>query len=217
MTLTKGDFITLDFTGKQTETNEVFDTTKEDVAKQHSIYEQQVPYEPITICIGEGHVLPGLENALEGQEPNSEIEVTLKPEEAFGKKSAKAIKLMPKKVFEKQQIHPRPGLEVNIDDQRGTIKSISGNRVIVDFNHPLSGRELTYELEIGDQITDTKQQAESLVNMALRHKAQVDVKEQKATITFPVELPEQITEEITKTLKRLTKIESVEYQTPKKD
>ena len=217
MTLTKGDFITLDFTGKQTETNEVFDTTKEEAAKKNNIYEQQVPYEPITICIGEGHVLPGLDKALEGQKPNSKTEVTLKPEDAFGKKSAKAIKLMPLKVFQKQQINPRPGLEVNIDDQRGTIKSISGNRVIVDFNHPLSGRELTYELEIGEQITDTQKQAESLVNMALRHKTQVEVKETQATITFPVELPEKITKEITKTLKRLTKIETVKYQTPKKD
>ena len=121
MTLKKGDFVRLDFTGIDEEEGHVFDTTKEDVAKEHGIYEQRINYEPITVCIGEGHVLPGLDDELEGQEDEAEFRVTLKPEQAFGKKKSEHLKLMPKKVFEKQDVNPRPGLEVNIDDMRGTI------------------------------------------------------------------------------------------------
>ena len=217
MTLKKGDFITLDFTGKQADNNEVFDTTQEAVAKEHGIKEQHINYEPITICIGEGHVLPGLDNALEGKKEEENFEVTLKPEEAFGKKRADALKLMPKRVFDKQDITPRPGLEVNIDDRRGTIKNVSGNRIIVDFNHPLSGRELTYEIQTHKKVTDTKKQVQTIVSIALQHEPKVTINEQEATIEFPVELPENIREELTKTVTKLTSIKKLHFKKTNKD
>lgn len=217
MTLQKGDFITLDFTGTITEEDTVFDTTKKDVAQEHGIYEERVDYEPITVCIGEGHVLPGLDKALEGKKEQEETSITLKPEEAFGKKTAEALKLMPKRVFDKQKITPRPGLEVNIDEQRGVIKNVSGNRIIVDFNHPLSGKELTYKITIHKKITETQAQVETIIQMLLRHKADVKVTQNKAVITFPIELPEKIQEQLKTDITRLTSIEEVNFKKSEKN
>ena len=212
MTLKKGDFITLDFTGTDKNNKHVFDTTKKEVAQENGIYEDRVNYEPITICIGEGHVLPGLDKALEGKKEEESFTITLQPEEAFGKKKSDALKLMPKKVFQKQDINPQPGLEVNIDNMRGTIKNVSGNRIIVDFNHPLSGHEITYEIDIHKKIQDTKKQVETIVGMALRHQPEIELEDKKATIHFPVELPEDLQEELTKQITTLTETKEVIFK-----
>ncbi|MFT4249842.1 MAG: FKBP-type peptidyl-prolyl cis-trans isomerase [Candidatus Woesearchaeota archaeon] len=217
MAIKKGDFITLDFTGTLTEEQTIFDTTKEEIAKQHNITTRNMSYEPITVCVGEGHLLAGLDKALEGRKEEETFSITLAPEEAFGKKNAKNIKLMPKKVFEKQKIRVEPGLQVTIDDMPGTIKSVSGNRVIVDFNHQLAGHELTYEIEIHKKITNTQEQVEKLAQILLQAPAKASVKEQEATISFPVELPEQLQETLTKKIVELTKVTSVTYEVQKQN
>lgn len=217
MALKNGDFIKLDFTGIDEEDDQVFDTTKQDVAKEHGIYEQRINYEPITVCIGEGHVLPGLDEELVGKDEEAAFTVTLKPEQAFGKKKSEHLKLMPKKVFEKQDVNPRPGMEVNIDDMRGTIKNVSGNRIIVDFNHPLAGREITYEIQTHGKVTDLAEQVETITGMTLRHKADVSVEDKTATISFPIDLPEEITTEVTDKITSLTAITDVKFVKPEAD
>lgn len=213
MALQEGDFVKIDFTGSISETQEVFDTTKKDVAQEHNIQTQKVDYEPITICIGQGHVLPGLDKALVGKKEQEEFEVKLAPEDAFGKKDAKSIKLMPKKVFDKQQIRVQPGAQVTIDDMPATIKSISGNRVVVDFNHQLAGHELTYQIHTHKKVTDKKTQVETIVENTLRAPADVTIKETSATVKFPIELPKKIQEKLTELITETTDITDVTYET----
>ena len=64
MTLQKGDFILIDYTGKVKETNEVFDTTKEEVAKKEHLHKEGEIYEPKLVVVGEGWVLKALDDAL---------------------------------------------------------------------------------------------------------------------------------------------------------
>ena len=47
-----------------------------------------------------------------------------------------------------QTLNPIPSLPVNIDNLNGIIRTVSGGRVIVDFNHPLSGRVLSYNVKV---------------------------------------------------------------------
>jgi FKBP-type peptidyl-prolyl cis-trans isomerase SlyD len=214
MALKKGDFVTLDFTGSITETQDVFDTTIQSVAQKHGIQTQRMTYEPITICIGEGHVLPGLDKGIEGQDEEAEFSVDLKPEDAFGKKQADRIKLMPKKVFDKQEIRIAPGLQVNIDNMPGTIKSISGNRVVVDFNHRLAGKGLTYIIKTQGKVTDDSKQVQAIVDMALHAPSTVTVDDKKAVVEFPMELPKELQEQVTEKILANTSITSVEYKKP---
>jgi len=136
MALKKHDFIEVDYTGKIKESGEVFDTTNIEVAKKNQIFEAERVTGPVVICLGEGLILPGLEKKLEGRELG-EYNIDLSAEEGFGKKSAKLIQLIPTAKFKKQDVRPMPGLQISVDGMMGTIKTVTGGRTIVDFNHPL--------------------------------------------------------------------------------
>ena len=62
MALQKGDFILINYTAKVKETNEVFDTTYEEVAKKEHLYKEGEIYEPKLVVVGEGWVLKALDD-----------------------------------------------------------------------------------------------------------------------------------------------------------
>ena len=216
MTVQQGDFIQIDYTGTDADTNTVFDTTQRAVAKEHNILNPNMAYEPLILCVGEGHILPGLEKQLINAEIGSTQTIRLEPEEGFGKKRSDLLKLMPKKLFDKQQLRIYPGLEVSVDNQRGVIKSISGNRVIVDFNHPLASHTLSYTITIHKKITDVQAQVQTLVQQQLRAPVSVTVTEQVANIEFMILLPEPIQEQLTTLITTKTAIKKVTYSVPEK-
>jgi FKBP-type peptidyl-prolyl cis-trans isomerase 2 len=158
------DFVELEYTGKTKEDNIVFDTTDEKTAKDSSIYSKQMTYGPLIICVGTGSILKGLEDNLVGKEPGS-YSISLSVENAFGKKNAKLLKIVNTNVFRKSDINPMPGLQVNIDGMPGTIRSITGGRTVVDFNHPLSGKEIVYEVKLMRIIVDDKEKISSFISL----------------------------------------------------
>jgi len=193
------DFVEIEYTGKIVDLNQVFDTTDKEIAKKEKIYSEKMGYGPAVVCIGEKHLLPGLDNKLQGKETGKDYEFTLTPEEGFGKKSAQLLKLVPAKVFKQQQIQPMPGLEINVDGMPGIIRSVSGGRIIVDFNHPLSGKELNYRIKLNRVVKEPKKKLEALLKIELNMKdIKVEIKEGKATINkeFPKELQDNIKKRI---------------------
>jgi len=202
----KKDFIELEYTGIISESKTIFDTTDADIAKQNNIFSERYVYGPITICIGEGQLVPGLDKALEEKEIGKEYEIELNPEEAFGKKDVKLIKLVPTKVFTNQKISPFPGLNINIDGMFGTIKAVTGGRTIVDFNHPLAGKKISYKFRILRVLKDDKEKIEKFLSSILNLKRDifsVDVKNQEAEITLKMDLPEEIQTTIRKKIEEL--------------
>ena len=145
--VSKKDFIEIEYTGKLKDENVVFDTTDETVAKENGL-ESHSGYGSVIICVGEEQLLKGLDKNLEGKETGKEYDIELKPEDAFGNKNAKLIQLVPTSKFKQQNVQPMPGMQLNIDGVVGTIKTVSGGRTLVDFNHPLSGKVLTYKIKI---------------------------------------------------------------------
>ncbi|MFH2020060.1 MAG: FKBP-type peptidyl-prolyl cis-trans isomerase [archaeon] len=160
MKLKKNDFVEIEYTGKLDD-DTVFDTTDEETANKSGLKRENSIFGPVVVCLGEHHVLEGIENELIGKEAGT-YHVDLSAEKAFGKKDAKLLKLMPMKLFIKQKIQPFVGLEVNIDNAYGTVRSVSGGRVIVDFNHPLSGRAVKYDIKVNRLVEDTLTKAKSL-------------------------------------------------------
>lgn len=160
MKFKKHDFIEIEYTGSM-EDGTIFDTTNEKVAEEAGLQKENAKFGPAIICLGENHVLKGIEDAIIGKEPGK-LEVNLTPEQAFGKKNAKLLKLLPMKVFRKDNIQPFPGLEVNVDNTYGIVRTVSGGRIIVDFNHPLSGHSLKYDVKVNKIIKDTLEKAKSI-------------------------------------------------------
>jgi len=153
MPIKKHDYIEIEYTGKVKDTGLVFDTTVESVAKAHDLFKEKITYKPIIVCIGKQHLLKGLDEQIIGKEPGS-YTIEVKDVDAFGKKDPNLLKLIPLKVFAKENIRPFVGLDLNIDGQYGIVRSVNAGRIIVDFNHPLSSRDLTYEIEIKRLVTD---------------------------------------------------------------
>ena len=107
---------------------------------------------------------------------------------------------------------PQPGLQVDIDGQMGIVKTVSGGRTIVDFNHPLSGKELVYEVEIKRIVNDDKEKLTSLVKLQLGIlNPVINVAEGKATIKVPAEIPKEIAEPITESMEEMTGIKEIKF------
>lgn len=197
----KGDFVELEYTGILKETNIVFDTTSEEEAKKAGIHSPKQKYGPVVVCVGQANIVKGLDENLEGKDISVEYELVLPPENAFGKKSAKLIKLVPTSAFRKQDIKPFPGLSINIDGMFGIVKTVTGGRTIVDFNHPLSGKDIIYRYKINRVVADDKEKLEAFLTTQLNIKKDIFTieKSEKGTkITIKAKLPNDVQELIKK-------------------
>lgn len=217
-TIKKGDFIELEYTGK-TEDGMIFDTTSESIAKKNGIHSQGAKYGPAIVCVGDGHVVPGLDSEIEGKEVGTDYKISVSPEKGFGKKDAKLIQLISTGKFRKENIQPMPGLQVNIDGTYGIVKSVSGGRTLVDFNHPLSGQNLIYDIKIVKIVNDDREKIKAMIELRLGLKdIEVEFNEGKATIITKKDLkiPDEITKEISNEFsKRIPSLKSMEFASKK--
>ncbi|MBN2454825.1 peptidylprolyl isomerase [Candidatus Woesearchaeota archaeon] len=204
----KGDFVEVDYTGKLADTGEVFDTTNAEAAKKAGM--DKGNFKPIIIELGKNWLLPGIEKQLDGKELGS-YNFKVKPEEGFGKKNPKLMQLVATSKFRQQNINPMPGMQLNIDGVVGTIKAVSGGRVIVDFNHPLAGRNLDYDITVKRIVTDPKEKINAMLSI-LGIKADLKIEVEKAVLTPEKELPESIRQKFSEEIKKsVPEIKSVEF------
>ena len=165
MAVKEGDFIRLDYTAKIQETGDVFDTTNEDVAKEAGILVENKTYGAIPIVVKGGHVLKGLDEAIIGLEEGEEKKVEIAPEEGFGLRDPKLIQLIPMGEFRKQGMKPEVGMAINSDGATGIIRSVSGGRIRVDFNHELAGKNLEYNVKVEKIIEDDVEKIKSMIEL----------------------------------------------------
>ena len=212
----KGDFIELEYTGKVKDMDLVFDTTSEKEAKENNIHDARASYGPVIICIGQNHVIKGLDEQLEGKELGRKYKIELSPEQGFGKKNAKLIQLVATSKFIKQEINPMPGLQVNIDGMMGMIRTVSGGRTLVDFNHPLAGKELIYDFKVNKIVEDDEEKLNALLKLQLNlNDIKAEIKEGNATVSLNIKqnLPKPIEEKLTEHIKELIpSIKNIEFK-----
>lgn len=158
-----GDFVEVDYVGRIKDTGKIFDLTKGDIAKKENVYNPKVTYKPVVLIVGTDFIIGGLDEALREMKVGDRKKVEIPPEKAFGEKKEELVKLIPFTRFKEQNLDPVPGAVVNIGVMKGTILSVSGGRVRVDFNHPLAGKTLEYDIEIKSQITDTNEKVKAVV------------------------------------------------------
>ena len=154
----KGDLIELDFIGRFKETGEVFDLTVEEVAKKEKLKgPENFKYGPMKTFVGSGQLLKGIDAKLIGSEIGAEQEFDLNPEEAFGKRNPKLIQLVSINKLKKHNLKPVVGLQLNVDGRVAVVRSVTGGRVILDFNHPFSGKIVHYWLKPKKVISNVKE------------------------------------------------------------
>ena len=108
--------------------------------------------EPLAILIGHGNIIPGLEEAMQGRAAGDSFEVTVAPEQAYGERREGMIQRVPKKHFKEARL--QPGMQVVLNTQMGpravTVQKVGMTVVDVDFNHPMAGKHLQFNVDIVD-------------------------------------------------------------------
>lgn len=194
-TVKKNDFIELSFIGRLKHNNAIFDLTDEELAKKNKLYNPKARYGPKKICVGQGYIIHGLDIQLEGKEIGKEYIIEVNAKLGFGEKNSSLIKTVNSNTFKKGGLNPFPGLQINADGYFGTVRSVTGGRVVVDFNHPLAGRDLVYEIKI---LREIKEDSEKLKTMLLNELAldekdyEIKAEGQNYSIRSKREIPELI-------------------------
>lgn len=110
--------------------------------------------EPVNLVIGDGNLLEGFENALLGLRAGDRRTVHLPPEDAFGPWNPENVQLFDTVQFIKAgNERPEVGTMMEFQDKgggtlAGVVKAVNDDKVEVDFNHPLAGRNVVFEVEI---------------------------------------------------------------------
>ena len=191
MPLQKGDFILIDYTAKVKETNEVFDTTKDDVAKKEHLHKEGQIHEPELVVVGEGWVLKALDEALMAMEVNKPGNVEIPPDKAFGPRDPEKIKHISIKQLYAKEINPVVGARIEFQGKSATIRSVGAGRVLLDFNAPLAGRTLIYDVTITNKLDKTTEKIGALIHRRVpvveQDKFKLTIKDGNLTIDMPEE------------------------------
>lgn len=157
--LEDGDFVLVKITGK-TQKGSVFRVSSEEDAKKAGIYDEQKAnqgfYTPEFLIVGKpGFVNEGLTETIQEMKYFEKKSVRIPPAKAFGKRDPKKIERMSIGKFRKLNEGKNPELGqdfANKKGERGVVTKIVQGRVIIDYNHPLAGQNVDYNLEVIDKI-----------------------------------------------------------------
>lgn len=108
--------------------------------------------EPATFVVGDGNMLAGFEKAMFGLQEGDRNTFLIKPESGFGQRNPNNIQEIPRSQFA-PDLELSEGLMLSFADAQktelpGVVLRFDENVVVVDFNHPLSGRDIEFEVAI---------------------------------------------------------------------
>jgi peptidylprolyl isomerase len=164
VSIKKSDFIVINYTGKVKETGEVFDTTSEETAKEKKLYKEGEIYEPRLVVVGEGWVLKALDEALSTFKLKKNETVEIPPENAFGQRDPEKVKLVPLRRLAARGITPKLGAQIEYDKRLATVRTMGSGRVTLDFNPPLAGKTLVYEVAVQKQLKTAEEKLSALIH-----------------------------------------------------
>lgn len=130
------------------------------VAIEYSVFsddntqiDSNVGKDPLIFLFGSHQILPALEEALRGLDVGDNKEITLDPQHAYGEVNPHAFKKVAAKLIP-EDLRFEGALLVVADEQFGEmlirVDSIEGEEVVLDFNHPLAGKTLKFDVKVID-------------------------------------------------------------------
>lgn len=153
MTITTGDDVTFEYTGRLDD-GTVFDSSRESVAREAGLVETQPDreYTPLTVEVGSGHVIEGMEEGLLGMDAGETKTVEIPPEKAYGEWTEENVQEFDTdELSEMLGQQPEEGAFLQAQNgQHGEIVHVDDETVRVDFNPDLAGETLEFEIEIVD-------------------------------------------------------------------
>lgn len=137
-TAKKGDTVLIHYSGTLADGYEFDSSRKRD--------------EPFQFTIGGGQVIPGFDKAVDGMEPGQVQKFTIPVNEAYGERNDEMVFDFPKSELP-AGVDPQSGMVLEAQGEDGghyrlTITDVKEESVTLDGNHPLAGKELTFEIEL---------------------------------------------------------------------
>jgi FKBP-type peptidyl-prolyl cis-trans isomerase 2 len=131
-----------------------------------AVFDSSEGKEPLAFILDIGMLIPGLEKSVKEAKKGEEKSVTIPPAEAYGEVDEKAIQDVPKTQFP-EDLDLEEGLQLQAQTQQGPIpvvvKEIKPETVVVDFNHPLAGKELKFDYEVVEKRPATEEDLNNLL------------------------------------------------------
>jgi len=129
-----------------------------------NIVDESDPSDPLVYLHGHDEVIPGLEKALEGKKAGDSFKATIPPEDAYGDYEPEGVEEVPRDEFPADLPLEAGGI-VSATDEEGDdvdflVKEIREKTVVVDFNHPLAGKTLHYEVKVREVRAATEEELE---------------------------------------------------------
>lgn len=149
-TVKPGDKVHVDYTGKF-ENGTVFDTSREDVAKQAGIYVEGREYAPLTFVVGAGQVIQGFNEGVVGMKVGEEKTLTIPPEEAYGKYDEARIMVIPIEKLNLTNKSELPEAGQTYQDMYGRplkVTAVNDTHITIDANHELAGKTLIFDIKL---------------------------------------------------------------------
>lgn len=204
----RGDFVRVAYTGRIKGTNELFDTTDEALARKEGTFNAKAKYGPVPIVVGESRLIKGLDAELLKMSVREKKSVEVQPEMAFGLRNARMIKTLPITQFRSQNVEPVPGLVITMNNLMGKVLSASSGRVKVDFNHPLAGKALLYDLHIVEIIDKPDVKVAAIVEFYTGKKEDISISGEEAVIGLDAtkEVKEAVSRDVMKFVPEIKRV-----------
>lgn len=184
----KNDIIYMEYDVWVKESNELVETTHEELAKKENIYDEKIKYKPVPVVVGTGRVIKGLDSSLLNAEVGKEYDVEIPPSEAYGERDTKLVEIFSLHEFRRRKITPEVGAEVNLKNKTGIITSVTSGRVRVDFNKRFAGRTLRYKYRIMRKA-ENDEKVNAIIDMHYGNAKDFEVKIDGNEVT--VKLPDE--------------------------
>ena len=168
----EGTIIHVEYDLYNADSGDLIETTREEVAKEHDIHQENRTYTPLVCVVGSGQLIPGFEESLLSAKADTDISLEIAAADAYGEKNSEMIDTMSIDKLLRYVRDPKSlyiGGPVTIDGRTGTLSYLAAGRARIDYNHPMAGRTLKYDYKIVKVITDKKEKVAALLESNTGH------------------------------------------------
>ncbi len=117
-----------------------------------TVFDSSHERDPLSFTLGQGEIIPGFENAVQGMSQGDSKNVSIPPEEAYGQRQEDNM-LQVNQTDIPEEINPEKGMVLQVKTQDGqsrnvTVAEVTDETVTLDGNHPLAGENLNFEINL---------------------------------------------------------------------
>lgn len=122
-----------------------------------SMFDSSEGRDPLEFVVGAGHVIPGFDSAVSDLEIGSSATVTIPAADAYGEKVDELVQAVPMEFFRGEV--PQLGWVLQLSSPDGqqltaTVVEVGEDEAVLDLNHPLAGKDLTFEIELVEIVEE---------------------------------------------------------------